>query len=566
MAIEGPTNAIYFPEGAGYLLVKVLQSKCDNDEIESNVMLVKSLDDNKLYIRKSVELSGNSFTGIPNEIEFNPSFGLIPRVKDITKYVDSPSGDYSWAVYTEFCNGGDLRSLCSSYVGGEATRIHEALLWKFMADFIKILAFLGSEGIEHRDIWPQNIFLRYSDENPDDNLPDFVLGDFGWAVALEDENSTADMFLFCSRLHEMCCYPNNDRPETSDSDRIDHWLDLRRRVQDMLQLAMSDLLSIDTLLHEHLHHAEKMARVLYNQVPLKRHLSKLPPAPWTYNANKWPEKLACVADDWQLVQVKKLPDGSGKLSIQGVPRTRLDGKRSLPAFLCSTSGPIDLHDVYLFDACKTREPPRKTIWDCPLAFLGLPHSDEAVKRLFEVECLLDPDHDLDADEKHDGKKRKLNPSQALPLKPIFCKVPVVSDEDSKTDEDDKHTHKTKKPKPPTKKTQPTRPSPFRKELVSIQDEEDAQNDDESVKRAIEACKVMAERAAVAALEAAELSKAIALSVKEVRATEVVVRHAGHSPLLPQQVVTRVSGLEKAAWRVTVACVLSIAIALALNLV
>lgn len=43
-----PSNAIYFPEGAGYLLVKVLQTRCDSPEIESDVVLVKSLDDNKL--------------------------------------------------------------------------------------------------------------------------------------------------------------------------------------------------------------------------------------------------------------------------------------------------------------------------------------------------------------------------------------------------------------------------------------------------------------------------------------------------------------------------------------
>lgn len=83
----------------------MLQTKLDSYDIESEVILVRSLDDNKLYIRKIVELSEKSFSGIPNEIEFNLSFRLIPRVKDITKYIHS-SGEYYWAICTDHCNGG----------------------------------------------------------------------------------------------------------------------------------------------------------------------------------------------------------------------------------------------------------------------------------------------------------------------------------------------------------------------------------------------------------------------------------------------------------------------------
>jgi hypothetical protein len=48
-------NAIYFPEGAGYLLVKVLQTKLDSYDIKRDVILVRSLGDNKVYVRKIVE-------------------------------------------------------------------------------------------------------------------------------------------------------------------------------------------------------------------------------------------------------------------------------------------------------------------------------------------------------------------------------------------------------------------------------------------------------------------------------------------------------------------------------
>jgi hypothetical protein len=93
MAVAQQINAICFP-GAGYLLVKVLQTRRDHAGIESNVMLVKSLDDKKIYARKTMEVNDFSFSGIPNEIGFNSSFGLVPRVKDITKCGDSPKGEY----------------------------------------------------------------------------------------------------------------------------------------------------------------------------------------------------------------------------------------------------------------------------------------------------------------------------------------------------------------------------------------------------------------------------------------------------------------------------------------
>jgi serine/threonine protein kinase len=206
-------NAIYFPEGAGYLLVKVLQTKLDSYDIEGDVILVRSLDDNKLYIRKIVELSEKSLSGIPNEIEFNLSFRLIPRVKDITKYIHS-SGEYYWAICTEHSNGGDVRGLFQLYATEKGVQIPEGLIWKFIADMIKIIRFLHEHRICHRDIGPRNIFMRYPHD--DDSWPDFVLGDFGWAIPMQEDNCSVNRWLFLFTLFDLCTGMEED-DGTSDS-------------------------------------------------------------------------------------------------------------------------------------------------------------------------------------------------------------------------------------------------------------------------------------------------------------------------------------------------------------
>jgi len=351
MSVARPSNVIYFPEGAGYLLVKVLQTTLDDPYIESNVMLVKSLEDNKLYIRKTVALTQCSQTGIPNEIEFNPSFELVPRVKDITKYVDSPFGDYYWAVCSEFCNGGDMREMMDDYCSDGYSSMPEIFIWKFIADFCKILDFLIENKIQHKDIWPQNIFLRYSDEDPDDYLPDFVLGDFGWAVPLTAANRVEDIALFTSRLWQMCAGRSWDGDEF-EADEPSHlsW-DLRERVNMMVFAADGNYLSLKYLKNELLPHAEATIRKLRTlQVPIKRYLSDLPTTCRTELGYDWPDGVESIVEDWQLASIKACPDGSGRISIQGLPRTSLLEKRDYLSFIRCTPNPINLDFVPRFDA------------------------------------------------------------------------------------------------------------------------------------------------------------------------------------------------------------------------
>jgi serine/threonine protein kinase len=360
MSVTQPANAIYFPEGAGYLLVKVLQTRTDGANIESNVSLVKSLDDSKLYVRKTVELNQDSLSGIPNEVQFHPDFHLIPRVKDITKHVDSPCGEYYWTICTEFCNGGDLRSFLNSYEGKTDAKIPEILVWKFMADMIKTLSFLRDNEIEHKDIYPQNIFLRYPDEHSDACLPDFVLGDFGWAVPLKNRNRSEDAHLLADVLRFMyygCGVFDldleSDSGLDSDFDEADaHHLSqgLVSTIRTILDCVIDDLLTVDFLVNEILPHTENRIRQLQNEMPHERYLSSLLTTSKADNGSIWPEKLAGINDDWQLVSINDCPDNSGKITIQGHPRTTLNEKRRFNSFIRCTPAPVDLKLVYRFDA------------------------------------------------------------------------------------------------------------------------------------------------------------------------------------------------------------------------
>jgi serine/threonine protein kinase len=96
----------------------------------------------------------------------------------------------------------------------KGVQISEGLIWKFIADMIKIIRFLHEHRICHRDIGPRNIFMRYPHD--DDSWPDFVLGDFGWAIPMQEDNCSVNRWLFLFTLFDLCTGMEED-DGTSDS-------------------------------------------------------------------------------------------------------------------------------------------------------------------------------------------------------------------------------------------------------------------------------------------------------------------------------------------------------------
>ena len=369
-------NAIYFPDGAGYLLVKVLQSINDCSRIESNVMLVRSMEDNKLYIRKTVALTARSVSGIPNEIEYQPSFHLIPRVKDVTKHMDKLSGEYYWAIYMEYCNAGDLRGLSEIYATKDHGQIPEPLIWKFIADMIQILIFLRDQEICHKDIYPQNVYMRYDLEDLGNPWPDFVLGDFGWAVPLDDKNFEMDHWLFLQLLWYLCV-DEEDMIDFGVVDRLHLLEELRVTVKCLFEVclaaepclrwkirnAVPDLPTdpaqdpLDWIMENILPRAnsalERWRRTTERDIPIKPSAASRA----ENNGNVWPPSLNQIIEDWQLVRVTPCSDDSGKITIHSLAKTSRDGYRDFPALVKTSPGPVDLDHVYCFDADGTLLPP-----------------------------------------------------------------------------------------------------------------------------------------------------------------------------------------------------------------
>jgi serine/threonine protein kinase len=426
MTTSSAPNAIYFPEGAGYLLVKVLQTKADNPSIESDVMLVRSLDDNKLYVRKIVKLTSSSVTGIPNEIDFDRSFKLVPYVKDVTKYVHSPSGEYYWAMCTEFCNGGDLRKLLKVAPGAEPgtwIKLCDDVIWQFILDMIDTLKFLREEKIAHLDIYPQNIFIRYSD-NTEDRRPTFLLGDFGWAVPLTPANQYRDAELFMSCLWQLCYGPEESCWEVAERQEGEYCsVALQKFIYSFISRPKNEA-TLDYLfkdLHELAAKQVQCSRVLpiiRLQNRTRTDFSKLCEHP--EDPKTWPSKLENIPEDWQVVRIVEsapLPgveetsgdDVNKTISLQGLGRTTYHG-RDIHSFIRRTPDSFDLSLIHRFDASGNDFPPKTLTSSLPGCRNGQKvaadvhldlASDCGSAHCCCPEC--DPDHDpeLDGDDKPD---------------------------------------------------------------------------------------------------------------------------------------------------------------------
>jgi hypothetical protein len=225
---------------------------------------------------------------------------------------------------------------------------------------IRIIEFLSKNRIEHKDIYPQNIFLRYFDENLDDGLPDFVLGDLGWAQPLKDSYRGNDIDLFCHRVWEKCCAIIDDEEEINNANMANasHLSrDLVQRVNGIIDLSEKDLLTIDFLFKALLPHLGQEIRELRSKISIERHLASLPAASKAGNGKTLPTKLRCIVEYWQVVYIQEPANGSGRPLIQGLPRTTGNGKRDFFSSIRSTAGPVHLDLFNRFDADGMTTPP-----------------------------------------------------------------------------------------------------------------------------------------------------------------------------------------------------------------
>jgi serine/threonine protein kinase len=204
MTIHHSAYAIFFNEGPGYLFVANLgRGLC------GKVMLVRSCAyPHNLYVRKRVlNLESRSDCELyHNEIYHYPLFKFVPELLDWTDY-----GFMSYSMTTKFCNGGSLGDLLFNTLSNDRRPIPEIFVWKIFTQVLETLEYLHHQrGVAHLDLVAQNVFLHWPEESltesVDSNvhLPDFYLGDFGFADKGWAHNVLSDLRLLHSLVIGVC--------------------------------------------------------------------------------------------------------------------------------------------------------------------------------------------------------------------------------------------------------------------------------------------------------------------------------------------------------------------------
>lgn len=159
---------------------------------EARIWLLRREKDQKLIVCKAIP-HGRYSQATPYEVRVLQ--GLLPAHDRIIRLRDWFSGPKSTQMYFDFFDGGDLEQLSYQYYRRRA-RFPESFLWHVFLQLTEAVAFIHYgydvrrgrkqpakwQRIIHRDIKPQNIFLRLPLSYPGRGLyPHLVLADFGLA-------------------------------------------------------------------------------------------------------------------------------------------------------------------------------------------------------------------------------------------------------------------------------------------------------------------------------------------------------------------------------------------------
>lgn len=102
-------------------------------------------------------------------------------VRLLESYEGGPDED---VLVLEFCECGDVYDL---YASNNGVGMPEDFVVKLLWQLLLALDHIVSQGVEHRDVKPENMLL-FSPE-PDSPVPHLKLGDFGWAVVTRDAST-----------------------------------------------------------------------------------------------------------------------------------------------------------------------------------------------------------------------------------------------------------------------------------------------------------------------------------------------------------------------------------------
>jgi serine/threonine protein kinase len=126
-----------------------------------------------------------------NEVCYYRRYKQIPELIDWTGY-----GSASYAMTTQFCNGGTLHTLLFHILAHASMPLAEIFIWKIFTQLLYTLKYLHHHrrSVVHLDRLLQNVFLDWEEQSLAEegeakhHPPDVYLGDFG----LADEVSHPD--------------------------------------------------------------------------------------------------------------------------------------------------------------------------------------------------------------------------------------------------------------------------------------------------------------------------------------------------------------------------------------
>lgn len=178
----------YFDEGAGFVFLKALARGADGC-----AYLVRSLEDNQLYVRKEdLMVKETDERRLPSEIEIANLLQNIPGTVNRHgwfRYVGidtTKQATMTFCVtYWKFCNSGNLQQCITAYKNSNKS-FPEKWACQWFATLLKTMIQLQRNGVAHNDCHTGNLFIHRQNLNAD---PEIFLGDFGRSVKIDDNAS-----------------------------------------------------------------------------------------------------------------------------------------------------------------------------------------------------------------------------------------------------------------------------------------------------------------------------------------------------------------------------------------
>lgn len=211
MATMFQQEAIYFDEGAGFLFIKHL-----GRGNFGSASLVRSLADNKLYVRKEEINIDDYFYSMQTSNETRPEEAKCATIVSTNantiklqgwiKYEEDPYGSNFTVSYWNYCNSGTLYDLITTWP--EHMCLPERWVFSWVLTMLSTITDIHRAGIAHRDAHLKNWFLHRPDNYSD---PVLVLGDFGTSLVRPENESDP----------QICPTPGSDPDEIDWSSNPD---------------------------------------------------------------------------------------------------------------------------------------------------------------------------------------------------------------------------------------------------------------------------------------------------------------------------------------------------------